>query len=160
MQYKVQKGLSEAFASMVKEAAVAYDTAVFDLQQFFNDKFLVSKCIYKGVPFHLFSEIQKSAPFTELEWAEMLGVSTKTLQRHAQEASFSFKPIHSEKILELAEVSLKAQSVFDSQEQFHKWLYSASLALGSMRPIDLLKNSYGKDLVMDELNRIDQGIFA
>jgi uncharacterized protein (DUF2384 family) len=29
-----------------------------------------------------------------------------------------------------------------------------------MQPIELLKNSYGKEMVMNELNRINQGIFV
>jgi uncharacterized protein (DUF2384 family) len=29
-----------------------------------------------------------------------------------------------------------------------------------MKPIELIKDSYGKELVINELTRIDQGIFA
>ncbi|MDO9038752.1 MAG: DUF2384 domain-containing protein [Lutibacter sp.] len=32
--------------------------------------------------------------------------------------------------------------------------------MGNLKPIELLKDSYGKEMVMNELNRIDQGIFV
>ena len=64
------------------------------------------------------------------------------------------------KIIELAEVTNYGKEVFDSTEQFYLWLNTPSYALGNLKPTELLKDSYGKELVMGELNRIEQGIFA
>ena len=50
--------------------------------------------------------------------------------------------------------------MFDSTEQFYLWLNTPSYALGNLKPAELLKDSYGKELVMGELNRIEQGIFV
>ena len=49
--------------------------------------------------------------------------------------------------------------MFGSQENLYQWLSRINHALGDMLPIELLKDSYGKELVIDELNRIDHGIF-
>ncbi len=68
--------------------------------------------------------------------------------------------IHTEKIIELAEVTNFGKKVFDSNEQFYLWLNTPSFALGNLKPAKLLKDSYGKELVMAELNRIEQGIFV
>jgi putative toxin-antitoxin system antitoxin component (TIGR02293 family) len=89
-----------------------------------------------------------------------LNLSKKTLQRHRNEDDFFFKPIHTEKIIELAEVTNFGKEVFDSEEQFYLWLNTPSFALSNLKPAELLKDSYGKELVMSELNRIDHGIFA
>jgi putative toxin-antitoxin system antitoxin component (TIGR02293 family) len=70
-----------------------------------------------------------------------------------------FKSLQSEKILELAEVTSLGAAVFDTEEQFYLWLSTPSFALGNLKPIELLKDSYGKEMVINELNRIDQGIF-
>ena len=43
-----------------------------------------------------------------------------------------------------------------------KFLYTncTNFALGNYKPITLLSNSYGKELVVHELHAIDQGIFV
>lgn len=127
---------------------------------FFENKMLIIHAIRKGLPYELFSKIKNITPFTEDDWAEYLNVSKKTLQRHRDKPDYFFKPIHTEKIIELAEVTHYGKEVFDSTEQFYLWLNTPSYALGNLKPAELLKDSYGKDLVMGELNRIEQGIFA
>lgn len=128
--------------------------------EFFENKMLIIQAIRKGLPYKLFRKIKNITPFTEDDWSEYLNVSKKTLDRHSNEANYLFKPIHSEKIIELAEVTNFGNAVFDDTQQFYLWLNTPSYALGNLKPAELLKDSYGKDLVMAELNRIDQGIFA
>lgn len=130
------------------------------LNRLFSNKILLVSVIRQGIPYSLFELVKKLGPFTEPQWCEYLNLSLKTLQRYKAENEHLFKPIHTEKILEMAEVVLFGQEVFDSNEQFSIWLHTPSFALSNMKPIELLKDSYGKELVMDELNRIDQGIFA
>ena len=127
---------------------------------FFDNKMLIIKAIRKGMPYELFSKIKDITPFSEDDWAEYLNLSKKTLQRHRNDADYLFKPIHTEKIIELAEVTNFGKEVFDSSEQFYLWLNTPSFALGNLKPAELLKDSYGKELVMAELNRIDHGIFV
>jgi putative toxin-antitoxin system antitoxin component (TIGR02293 family) len=137
----------------VAEPAITYNS-------FFDNKMLLVLSIREGIPFFLFSAIRLRTPFSDIDWANFLNISTKSLQRYKVEKDFVFKPIHSEKIIELAEVTQLGESVFDSQEQFYNWLNRPNLALGGMQPLELLKDSYGKDLVVNELNRIDHGIFV
>ncbi len=127
---------------------------------FFKNKMLIINTIRQGLPYDLFLKIKDITPFTEDDWADYLNVSKKTLQRNSAIENYFFKPIHSEKIIELAEVTNFGLEVFDTIEQFYLWLNTPSFALGNLKPAELLKDSYGKELVLDELNRIDQGIFA
>lgn len=127
---------------------------------FFKNKMLVVKTIRKGLPFAIFSLIKKITPFSDDDWANYLNLSTKTLQRYKNEEGFLFKPIHTEKILELTEVTNMGMQVFDDLDSFHDWLNTASLALGNNKPSALLQDSYGKELVLAALNRIEHGIFA
>lgn len=127
---------------------------------FFTNRMLIVKSIRSGIPYSLFKHIKDITPFTENDWATFLDISTKSLQRFKKNSEYIFKPIHSEKIIELAEVTNFGNDVFDSNEQFYLWLNSSSLALGNLKPIELLKDSYGKEMVLNELNRIDQGVFV
>ena len=129
-------------------------------EAFFEDKMLVVQAIRSGLTFEMFNEICSVSPFSEADWAEYLNVSTKTMQRIKKEKNFTLKPIHTEKIFELAEVTQRGEAIFGSSRQFYQWLKTPCKALGNLTPADLLRDSYGKEMVMAELNRIDQGIFA
>ena len=166
MSYKIQE--EEHNINTVNEAVQQYVTSLkpsstyksINYKDFFNNKMLIVHTIRKGVPYSFFDAIKKSAPFTDLEWANFLDTSSKSLQRYRQEANHVFKPSHSEKIIELAEVIRLGNDVFDSTQQFYLWLKTPTFALENLKPIELLKDSYGKEMVVTEINRIDQGVFA
>jgi putative toxin-antitoxin system antitoxin component (TIGR02293 family) len=126
---------------------------------FLSDKMLIIKAIRDGIPYSLFRLIQHYTPFNENDWAGFLDLSTKSLQRYKQ-ASKSFKPMQSEKIIEMAEVTSVGLDVFGSMEKFKLWLHTPIFALGNMKPVELLKDSYGKEMVISELIRINHGILV
>ena len=128
--------------------------------QFASNPLLINTIIEKGVSYSIFEDIQKMIAFSEQKLADILSLSLKSLQRYKKDKAFRFKPIHSEKLIELAEVANFGLSVFDSKDQFNLWLDTPSFVLGNKRPSELLSNSYGIKLVMEELNRIEHGIFV
>ena len=129
------------------------------LTGFLNNKLLIVYTIRKGIPYSLFALIKDYTPFTLNDWAEYLNISGKSLTRYSQSDKF-FKPIHTEKIIELAEVTNLGLGVFGSENKFKMWLETPNYALGNQIPFELLKDSYGKEMVMGELTRIDQGIIV
>jgi len=131
-----------------------------NLSHFLDDKMLLIFAIRQGISYSLFSSIQGITPFTEEEWAEYLNISTKSLQRYRKAPNHVFKPALSEKIIELLEVVHLGSQVFDTTDQFYDWLHSSSMALGGQKPAELIKDSYGKEMVIEELNRIEHGVFA
>lgn len=126
---------------------------------FLENKMLMILLIRQGVPYSLFQLIQNFAPFTEEYWADFLNISTKTLHRYKQ-SSKNFKPIQSEKIIEMAEVTKVGLEVFGNMEKLKLWLETPNFSLGNLKPMELLKDSYGKDLVIGELTRINFGILV
>jgi putative toxin-antitoxin system antitoxin component (TIGR02293 family) len=60
----------------------------------------------------------------------------------------------------MAEVTNIGLDVFGDMEKFKQWLDTPSFALGNLKPLDLLTDSYGKEMVMGELTRINHGILA
>ncbi|MCD6543594.1 MAG: DUF2384 domain-containing protein [Flavobacteriaceae bacterium] len=154
----------EEVSNLVNEVSTVYisekKNVDISYQDFLNNKLLIVHSIRNGISYSFYSKIKELSPFSEKDWATFLGVSTKTLQRYKNKEKHLFKPQHSEKIIELAEVTNYGNEVFNSKEQFYVWLNSISFALGNMTPLELLMDSYGKEMVMEELNRIDQGIFV
>ena len=126
---------------------------------FISDKMLIIDAIRVGIPYSLFDLIQQYTPFSESDWANFLDLSTKSLQRYKQ-SSKQFKPNQSEKIIEMAEVTNVGLDVFGDMHKFKLWLDTPNFALGNLKPMDLIKDSYGKELVISELTRISYGILA
>ena len=126
---------------------------------FLSDKMLMIFVIREGVPYSLFNLIQRFTPFTEENWADFLDISTKSLHRYKQ-TERSFKSIQSEKIIAMSEVTSVGLDVFGEMEKFKMWLETPNFSLGSLKPLELLKDSYGKELVISELTRIKYGILV
>jgi putative toxin-antitoxin system antitoxin component (TIGR02293 family) len=131
----------------------------FTYAELFSDQMLMIGVIREGVPYSFFSLIQHYTPFSETDWANFLDLSTKSLQRYKQTSKL-FKPIQSEKIIEMAEVTNVGLDVFGEMDKFKLWLDTPNFSLGNLRPIELLTDSYGKEMVIGELTRIDHGILA
>ena len=162
-QFIYDKNLNEQFGSFIKECLLNEPLASYSKtpswSEFFLDKMLVMKAIKLGVPFNLFELIKSTSSLSDLAWANLLDLSTKSLQRYKLE-NRHFGPLQSEKILEIAEVNNMGIDVFGTIEKFGLWLDTPNFALANEKPSSLLVNSYGKSLLMAELNRINYGIFA
>jgi putative toxin-antitoxin system antitoxin component (TIGR02293 family) len=127
--------------------------------EFLSDKMLMISLIREGVPYSLFNLIQHYTPFSKMDWANFLDISTKSLQRYKQSSKI-FKATQSEKIIEMAEVTNVGLEVFGNTEKFKLWLDTPNYSLGSLKPMELLKDSYGKEMVIGELTRVSHGILV
>ena len=159
----LENKLNKEFAAFLKKEHIYSSGSVatkskLTYSALLEDKMLIIAAIRAGIPYKLFDLIQDYTPFSELDWADFLDISTKSLQRYKSQPDFSFKPIHSEKIIEMAEVTKVGLDVFGDMEKLRLWLNTPNYALGNLKPIELLKDSYGKEMVISELVRIEHGI--
>ena len=159
LNMQISRELQEYFKNTEFENLVSPGQSDLTLSGFLNNKLLIVFTIRTGIPYSLFALIKDYTPFTFNDWAEYLNISGKSLTRYRQSDKF-FKPIHTEKIIELAEVTNLGLGVFGSENKFKMWLETPNFALGNQKPFELLKDSYGKEMVMGELTRIDQGILV
>ncbi len=160
MEYKT---LDSELNSMLKEPEYEYILATkkpkFTFNHFIQDKMLLMHTINEGVSYSFFETIQSLVPITENDWAQLLNLSTKSLQRY-KAANKKFAPLQSEKIIEMGEVTTLGLEVFANIVSFKAWLYTPCFALGNETPASLLTNKVGIELVVKELNHINHGIFA
>ena len=158
----INQKLDKEIASLVKHFKIdkkyLSENGTTSYSDFLSNKMLIISMIRNGVPFSLFNLIQFYTPFSENDWAEILDISTKSLQRYRQ-TSREFRPLQSERIIEMAEVTKIGLDVFDNIEKFKLWLNTPNYSLGNLTPMELLKDSYGKEMVVTELTRINHGIF-
>ena len=164
-EYKsIEENLDNEINRFVSESKVEYIPVDLNKKltysEFLADKILIISAIRKGIPYSLFHAIQEYTPFSESDWAKLLNISTKSLQRYKMSETHAFKSLQSEKIIAMAEVTKIGLDVFDDLAQFKLWLNTPNFALGNNKPIELLTDSYGKELVVSELIRVQHGIMV
>lgn len=135
------------------------ENAGLEYRTFFENKIKLNHLITSGLSYSIFETMQSNTPFSKDEWASFLDISPKTLDRY-KNSNKSFKASQSEKIIGMIEVIKRGVEVFGEIEIFKRWLYVPIPAFSGTEPIELLSTSYGKELVLDELTRIEHGIFA
>ncbi len=119
----------------------------------------VMSVLRRGITFSDFLQIVHESLLTMQEWAEILHVDARTLQRY-RVGNLTFAPLQSEKILEIKILNRLGAETFGDAVRFDTWLNANNISLGGVRPKDLLDNAFGIALIKDELIRIQYGILA
>ena len=106
-----------------------------------------------------FKKIADKTPFTQAEWAAMLHVSERTLQRYAKNNGH-FAYINAERAMQIVHVAAEGKKTFGKVEMFYNWLKQKPVMLeGEISP-DSLTTFQGIQMVLTELGRIQHGILA
>lgn len=92
------------------------------------------------------------------DFAELLPVTERTIQRYSENRRF--KREVSEHVILIAEVLIKGMEVFENKEGMNKWMKTPNRSISEMRPIDLLDTSFGIQLIMDVLGRLEHGVYS
>ena len=124
-----------------------------------NDIFKLINVTRKGIDYKTFNEFTVSYPLNISTWSKILNMSERTIQRYKREKR-RLDSIHTEKLLLIMLLFNKGVSVFGSTSNFLTWINSKSIPLGGVKPIDLLDNSFGINMVKDELIKIEHGVLA
>ena len=96
--------------------------------------------------------------FSPERFARMLPITLRTIQRRSSKQKFN--PAVSEHIIQLVLLVGKGVEVFGALEKFTSWFDTPSKALGGRVPSDLVSLKTGAQAVMDELGRIEHGVYA
>lgn len=104
------------------------------------------------------SLLAEKLSFTMNEISRVLHVSERTLQRYHAEDRLS--PDISERTLMLANLYERGVEVFENADNFTDWLRTPLPAFNNQKPIQLLDTSFGFQLILDELGRIEHGVFV
>ena len=115
--------------------------------------------ITKDFNFKEFKKIADKLPFTQKEWADILHVSERTLQRDAKDdGSFNFSV--TDRILQIDKVIKRGIEVFGNIDKFFSWLKSNPYMLEGRLSVQSLRSFEGINMILTQLGRIEHGILA
>ncbi|MEX0773674.1 MAG: antitoxin Xre/MbcA/ParS toxin-binding domain-containing protein [Balneolales bacterium] len=137
--------------NIVRETNVAY----MDDQKT-NDLVNIAR---KGLSYAEFAQLYDMAPFKLSDWAHLLSLSDRSLQRY-QKSGSHFSMSVSEKLLMISYLINRGRSIFGHPDRFFSWLQKPAAALGGQTPFSLMDSIFGIDMILDELGRIEHGIFS
>lgn len=111
-----------------------------------------------GLQKSLLLSFAKRISLTIQEFADIMHISERTLQRYDDDAII--KSEYAEKAVELARLYTRGEEVFGSLDKFKTWMKTPLHVFKDETPVSLLDSSVGFDMVFKELGRIEHGIFA
>jgi len=101
------------------------------------------------------------ADYLSLSWkqvAELLPVTERTLQRYTLQQHFN--PAVSEQVLHIAEVLAKGTDIFKEKNKLIIWLNTPHKVFSRKTPLEMLGSRFGTELVLEELGRIEFGVYS
>lgn len=124
-----------------------------------SNAYTLINAVKQGINFSFFERLAKNIPFTIREWSSFLHLSERSLQRYKKDKG-TFNSTSSEKIIEIIMLNKYGKDVFGDQENFNIWLLTKNVALGGIKPKELLDSSFGIQILKDELTCIEHGVLA
>ncbi len=115
--------------------------------------------LLKDFNYNEFKKIADKAPFNQGEWASILHLSERTLQRYSK-SNGTFAPMNAERALQIAKILDEGKIAFGSTEKFYNWLKGNPYMLEGNLSLESLSSLDGIERVLVQLGRVQQGIFA
>ncbi|NBC82487.1 MAG: DUF2384 domain-containing protein [Bacteroidetes bacterium] len=111
------------------------------------------KLAFSGISKNYLKQVLRFCHLSVSEFIQAIPISLDTYKKNSE-----FKPHVTEKVLEIEEVYKKGLEAFG--ENFYPWMETVNPAMGNIKPKELLRNSFGIRILLDEIGRLEHGILA
>ena len=112
--------------------------------------------VKKGMNFENFKSFYDSFNLPNKKWAEIIGVSEKTMQSILKKKRFLDQK-KTEKLLSFLSLVVYGVKVFGNRSNFKDWLHYKSPALNGLAPIDYVDTFQGINMLKEQLFKIESG---
>jgi putative toxin-antitoxin system antitoxin component (TIGR02293 family) len=141
------------------EVALKETVAILGLKKTLSSSLDLMPVIRRGLPSASLESVSKRMDLSAIATIESLGLAKRTIARRLQERQ-ALTSEESERVVRLARVLAQATNNLGSVEKARRWLQKPNRALGGEVPIRMLDTDIGANAVLEELGRIDYGVFA
>jgi putative toxin-antitoxin system antitoxin component (TIGR02293 family) len=114
--------------------------------------------IRSGFSYAIIANLADQMEFSDDDFSSIFHISKRTMSRRKPEDSLNAE--QTERAIELARLYVRGEEVFGEMNLFKEWMNRNLRALGNKKPKEFLDTSIGIHFIMDELGRIEHGVFA
>jgi putative toxin-antitoxin system antitoxin component (TIGR02293 family) len=156
--------IKEEVSSLIQEPAVKYNSlnvilgGKYSLSQFVSGDFDLIALTREGIKKSSLKSLASHLGISMEVMSRLLHSSHRNIQRKDEDELLD--TLKTEKVLELAAFAQRGIDVIGSKEYFIEWLHSPLLSLNNKTPIDYLDTSFGIQLVLKILGRLEQGVYS
>lgn len=126
-----------------------------------DDLAAVYRVTEKGIPVKALSKFAESVEMFNVDFLlmKLTGLSERTIQRRLKSPEEPLNSEQSARAIRGAQILDQAVRVIGSPELAEGWMSKPAKGLDGMKPIDLLENSIGAQLVSEFLTRLEYGVY-
>ena len=110
-------------------------------------------------PFSRFKKIANLVPFTLNDWANILHLSERTLQRYSKNNN-AFEGIYADRILHIEQLIQRGLETFGDAVFLYDWLHREKKILGVNLNFQSLYTTRGIQDLINQMERIQQGVYT
>ena len=112
----------------------------------------------KGITKKAVSNLANYLSLSSKQVADLLPVTERTLHRYSSRQHLNQSV--SEQVIHIAEVLAKGIEIFQEKTKLLLWLNTPHKVFSGNSPFSLLKSRFGTELVLEELSRIEFGVYS
>lgn len=146
IKYKTPK---TEITNFVQEPNVSY-------QAFIPMPFMVQSTVFT---YSKFVKIAATISFTQKEWAGILHLSERTLQRYAL-GNTVFEGIYVDRILHIQQLLQLGLQAFTTSEAFYQWLKKDKNVMGQLINFQSLHTTQGIQATINQVGRILHNVYS
>ncbi len=106
-----------------------------------------------------FAKIAATIPFTQKEWASILHLSERTLQRYAL-SNTAFDGIYVDRIFHIQQLLQLGLQTFTTSEAFYQWLKKDKNVMGQLINFQSLHTTQGIQATINQVGRILHNVYS
>jgi putative toxin-antitoxin system antitoxin component (TIGR02293 family) len=105
-----------------------------------------------------FIQLNELLPFSQAEWADILHISDRTLQRYLKDDK-PFEGLYAEHLYQLENMAQLANKVIGEPAVVKNWLLQKKEILGNTLDFSSLRSFWGVKLISNEIGRLAHGVY-